>query len=181
MAKESYELSFSNVAQQWIEDRESHDYWVNNIREPKCTIQILERNVYPFIGETHIEEISPEMVRAILEPIWQTKPSTAKKVKTYLRQIFQWGYRIKKEEGQRKSSTDGRNLRRLMEPLQKNKKEKQNYASCPVKDIPQLMSEIHSYNSISARACEFSILTATRSKAVRFAQWKNLIWRKESG
>lgn len=33
------------------------------------------------------------------------------------------------------------------------------------------MSEIHSYNSISARACEFSILTATRSKAVRFAQW----------
>lgn len=112
LAKESYELSFSNVAQQWIEDRESHDYWVNNIREPKCTIQILERNVYPFIGETHIEEISPEMVRAILEPIWQTKPSTAKKVKTYLRQIFQWGYRIKKEEGQRKSSTDGRNLRR---------------------------------------------------------------------
>lgn len=70
------------------------------------------KDVYPFIGETHIEEISPEMVRAILEPIWQTKPSTAKKVKTYLRQIFQWGYRIKKEEGQRKSSTDGRNLRR---------------------------------------------------------------------
>lgn len=88
LAKESYELSFSDVAQQWIEDRESHDYWVNNIREPKCTIQILERNVYPFIGETHIEEISPEMVRAILEPIWQTKPSTAKKVKHIFDRFF---------------------------------------------------------------------------------------------
>lgn len=52
LAKESYELSFSDVAQQWIEDRESHDYWVNNIREPKCTIQILERNVYPLVRLT---------------------------------------------------------------------------------------------------------------------------------
>ena len=171
LAKESYELSFSNVAQQWIEDRESHDYWVNNIREPKCTIQILERNVYPFIGETHIEEISPEMVRAILEPIWQTKPSTAKKVKTYLRQIFQWAIALKKRKDKENPAQMDGTLGVLMEPLQKNKKEKQNYASCPVKDIPQLMSEIHSYNSISARACEFSILTATRSKAVRFAQW----------
>lgn len=152
-------------------DRESHDYWVNNIREPKCTIQILERNVYPFIGETHIEEISPEMVRAILEPIWQTKPSTAKKVKTYLRQIFQWAIALKKRKDKENPAQMDGTLGVLMEPLQKNKKEKQNYASCPVKDIPQLMSEIHSYNSISARACEFSILTATRSKAVRFAQW----------
>ena len=50
-AEESRELTFSNVAKQWIEDRESHGYWINNIREPKCTIQILERNVYPFIGQ----------------------------------------------------------------------------------------------------------------------------------
>lgn len=95
-AEESRELTFSNVAKQWIEDRESHGYWINNIREPKCTIQILERNVYPFIGQKNIEEINPEIVRIILEPIWQTKPSTAKKVKTYLRQIFQWAIALKK-------------------------------------------------------------------------------------
>ena len=122
MAKESYELSFSNVAQQWIEDRESHDYWVNNIREPKCTIQILERNVYPFIGETHIEEISPEMVRAILEPIWQTKPSTAKKVKTYLRQIFQWAIALKKRKDKENPAQMDGTLGVLMEPLQKTRK-----------------------------------------------------------
>ena len=108
---------------------------------------------------------------AILEPIWQTKPSTAKKVKTYLRQIFQWAIALKKRKDKENPAQMDGTLGVLMEPLQKNKKEKQNYASCPVKDIPQLMSEIHSYNSISARACEFSILTATRSKAVRFAQW----------
>lgn len=170
-AEESRELTFANVARQWIEDREKHGYWVNNIREPKCTIQILERNVYPFIGQTHIEEIDPEMVRMILEPIWQTKPSTAKKVKTYLRQIFQWAIALKKRKDKENPARMDGTLGVLIEPLQKNKKEKQNYASCPVENIPQLMAEIHSYNSTSARACEFSILTATRSKAVRYAQW----------
>lgn len=142
MAKESYELSFSNVAQQWIEDRESHDYWVNNIREPKCTIQILERNVYPFIGETHIEEISPEMVRAILEPIWQTKPSTAKKVKTYLRQIFQWAIALKKRKDKENPAQMDGTLGVLMEPLQKKQERKtklcvlscKGYSSANVRD-----------------------------------------------
>ena len=148
-AEESRELTFANVARQWIEDREKHGYWVNNIREPKCTIQILERNVYPFIGQTHIEEIDPEMVRMILEPIWQTKPSTAKKVKTYLRQIFQWAIALKKRKDKENPARMDGTLGVLIEPLQKNKKEKQNYASCPVENIPQLMAEIHSYNSTS--------------------------------
>ena len=119
----------------------------------------------------NIEEINPEIVRIILEPIWQTKPSTAKKVKTYLRQIFQWAIALKKRKDKENPAQMDGTLGVLLEPLQKNKKERQNYASCPVEDIPKLMAEIHSYNSISARACEFSILTATRSKAVRFALW----------
>lgn len=51
--EENRELTFSNIAQQWIEDRECHGYWINNIREPKCTIQILERNVYPLLENSH--------------------------------------------------------------------------------------------------------------------------------
>ena len=61
-----------------------------------------------------------------------------------------------------------------MEPLQKNRKPKQNHAACPVERLPELIAEIHSYDSMSARACEFSILTATRSQAVRLAQWDEI-------
>ena len=64
-------------------------------------IQILERKRLSVYRTKNIEEINPEIVRIILEPIWQTKPSTAKKVKTYLRQIFQWAIALKKE-GQKK-------------------------------------------------------------------------------
>ena len=36
------------------------------------------------------------------------------------------------------------------------------------------MATIHGYDSMSARACEFAILTAARSQAVRMAQWDEI-------
>lgn len=36
------------------------------------------------------------------------------------------------------------------------------------------MATIHQYDSMSAQACEFAILTAARSKAVRLARWDEI-------
>ena len=62
----------------------------------------------------------------------------------------------------------------LMEPFQKDRKPKQNHAACAVTELPELMATIHQYDSMSARACEFAILTAARSQAVRLARWEEI-------
>jgi len=164
-------LTFEEIALQWIEDRASHGYWSKNIKGEKETRQILTKHVFPLLGSLDIEIISAEKIRECLEPIWQNIPSTAKKVRTYIQKIFQWAIALNKRKNRENPALMNGALGILMEPLQKNRKDKQNHAACPVELLPELMREIHSYDSMSAKACEFAILTASRSKAVRLAEW----------
>ena len=165
------EMTFERVAEEWIQDRVQHNYWARNNRGEINTRRKLEKYVYPYIGRKNIEEINAEMVRDCLRPIWQSLPSTAKKAKSHIFKIFQWAIALHKREKEvNPASWDGA-LAVLMEPLQNDRKPKQNQAACDFNEIPRLFAEMKPYFSISARACEFAILTAARSKAVRFATW----------
>ena len=124
------------------------------------------------IGADDIELITPERIRECMAPIWQSIPSTAKKARTYTQKIFQWVIALHKRSNRENPAMMSGALGVLMEPLQKNKKPKQHHAACAVEELPRLIAEIHGYNSMSARACEFAILTATRSQAVRLARWE---------
>ena len=61
-----------------------------------------------------------------------------------------------------------------MEPLQKHAATSKHYAACDVAEIPLFFFHSARYNSASARACEFAILTCSRSKAVREATWDEI-------
>ena len=167
-------LTFQKIALEWVCDRAEHGYWAKNMKGEKETRQILEKHVFPMLWNSPIDTISAEHIRSCLEPIWQRIPSTAKKVRTYLQKIFQWAIALKKRKNRENPAMMEGALGILMEPLQKNRKPKQHHAACPVKRLPELIAEMHSYDSMSARACEFSILTATRSQAVRLAQWDEI-------
>lgn len=165
-------LTFHDIAEEWIEDRRSGNYWKNNKRGEQSTRQILERYVYPFLGSSAIEEINPENIKDCLAPIWQSMPSTARKAKTYMSKIFQWAIALRKRENRENPALMQGALGVLMEPLKNDRKETENHAACSVDELPKLIKEIHSYKSTSAQAVEFAILTATRSQAVRLAEWK---------
>lgn len=96
------------------------------------------------------------------------------KARTHARKIFQWAIAFHKRKNRENPADMAGALGVLMEPFQKNRKPKQNHAACPVEEIPRLMATIHGYDSMSARACEFAILTAARSQAVRMAQWDEI-------
>lgn len=164
-------LTFEKVALEWIADRASHGYWSSNIKGEKETRQILTKHVFPILGQENIETITAEKVKECLELIWQRIPATSQKARTYIQKIFQWAIALGKRKNSENPALMTGTLGVLMESLQKNRKEKQNYAACPVSLLPELVSEIHPYNSMSAKACEFAILTASRSKAVRLAKW----------
>ena len=165
-------LTFGAAARAWIADRAEHGYWAKNPKGEKETLQILAKHVFPVMGADDIELITPERVRECMAPIWQNIPSTAKKARTYIQKVFQWVIALHKRSNRENPAMMSGALGVLMEPLQKNKKPKQHHAACAVEELPQLIAEVHGYNSMSARACEFAILTATRSQAVRLARWE---------
>ncbi len=171
---EKSKLTFEAVALDWIADRAQNGYWSKNPRGERDTRQILVRHLFPVIGDKNIEHVTPEDIRTCLAPIWQTTPSIAKKARTHAQKIFQWAIALRKRKNPENPAMMSGALGILMEPFQKDRKPKQNHAACAVTELPELMATIHQYDSMSARACEFAILTAARSQAVRLARWEEI-------
>lgn len=164
-------ITFEKIALDWVADRARNGYWRMNAKGEKETIQILRKHVFPTLGNQDIETVTPERVKKCMAPIWQSIPSTAKKARTYLNKIFQWSIALHKRKNRENPADMNGALGVLMESLQKNRKPKKNFAACSVEELPLLMKQISEYTSISAKALEFSILTAVRSQAVRLAEW----------
>ena len=95
------------------------------------------------------------MINATLAPIWSKIPATASRVKTRIEKVLKW-------------QRAGRPL-----PAPKASSAK-NHPALAFRDIPEFMSELRADESISARALEFTILTAARTGETRFARWSEI-------
>ena len=173
--------TFENVAEEWIESRVKANYWAHNQRGESNTRSLLQLYAYPIIGSKPISTLTPSDVLSCLAPIWQTKPSSAKKLKSTIFKIFQWAIAMGIRTDRENPADYNGSLGILLEPLSADQKPSENHAACDVKEIPLLFTELQQLRSMSARACEFGILTAARSKAIRYATWdefdlENGIW-----
>lgn len=181
LASRPSRITFSQVAYDWIRERSGLGFWDNDEKGEDRTTRILEMYVFPHIGDVDINKVTVEDVFQILSPIWNEKRSTASKAKTFIYHVFRWAI-AKKICKQRENPGDVRgSLGVLLEPLQKHEHIGRHHAACPVSEIPRFFADTERYDSASARACEFAILTCCRSKAVRLATWdefdlKNGIW-----
>lgn len=166
--------TFADVSREWVKARVRLNYWKNDDRGEARTLSILEMYVFPAIGSKDINKVTVDDVCNLLTPIWTTKYSTARKAKTYIYKVFQWAI-AKKICKLHENPGDSRfSLGILMEPLQKHAATSKHYAACDVAEIPLFFFHSARYNSASARACEFAILTCSRSKAVREATWDEI-------
>ena len=171
--------TFRSVAEEWVDDRVAHNYWSKNRRGEQATRGILNNHIYPSLGNINIEEITPELVRDCLTPIWQKFPATAKKVKTVIHKVLQWAIAMHKRENRENPAAFDGALGVLIEPLQNNIKPAENHAACAIDEIPRLFVEMNEFDSMSAYACMFAILTAARSQAVRLAEWDEINFDKK--
>ena len=171
IAETNQSNTFEKVARTWIKERVESGFWANNKRGESNTIRLLEMYAFPLIKDIPINQVNSEHLRDCLKVIWQTKPSSARKLKSHFYKIFQFALATHlRTEPSNPASRDGA-LTVFLEPLQKNRKPREHHAACDIKEIPRLFLESRKYRSFSARCCEFAILTAARSKAVRLATW----------
>jgi integrase len=108
------------------------------------------------VGARPISAIDGALITEALAPIWTTKPETARRVKQRIERVIQW-------------VRDGRPL-----PRKIASKRVKHHAALPFADAAAFMTELRDRDSISARALEFTILTAARTSEVIGARWAEI-------
>ncbi|OIR12531.1 putative prophage CPS-53 integrase [mine drainage metagenome] len=123
----------------------------------------------PVFGQLPIADIDTALVVKCLSTIWQSKNETASRLRGRIESILGWaitsGYRTGENPARWKGHLDN-----LLANISKASRSK-HHPSLPWQHIGKFMLAIKAREGVSARAVEFTILTACRSGEVRGAKW----------
>ena len=135
----------------------------------RAWIQTLERHAFPKIGNKHIDRISRTEVLTVLEPIWSTRPETARRVRQRMRTIFRWAMANELiETNPAGEAIDG--------ALPSMPKVKAHLRALPYQDVVSALRTVDaSQTSPASKHClKFLVLTAARSGEARGTTWDEI-------
>jgi len=123
----------------------------------------------PVLGPKLVSEITVQDVLRVLEPIWQTKTETAKRLRGRIENVLSWAT----VAGHRKGDNPARWKGNLSETLPKPAKVAKagNQPALALGDVSRWWADLAKRDGMAARALEFLTLTAARSGEVRGATW----------
>lgn len=140
--------------------------WKNKKHEGQWSSS-LEAYAFPQIGDVRVDAITGPMIRALLAPIWLTKPETARRVRQRVGAVLDWAY----ASGYRESEAP---MRAISKGLPRQPKKNQHFAAMPYNKVAAFIVELRKRESFSRLALEFAILTAARSGEVRGCTWNEI-------
>lgn len=108
-----------------------------------------------------VDEITTEDVLAVLKPIWLKKPETASRVRGRIERVLARAKVLKLRDGENPAVWRG-HLDHLL-PKQSGLT-RGHHRALRWQDIPEFMSRLRSFDSVSALALEWTILTACRTR-----------------
>jgi integrase len=169
LAAEARAMTFRQCAEECI--RSHRDGWKN----PKHRQQwgnTLATYAYPLLGDLAIDDISTAHVVRVLQPIWKEKPETASRVRGRIEKVLGWATVRGFRSGDNPARWRG-HLQELFAAKGKVRPVK-HHAALPYTDVPAFMADLRSRNSLSARALEFTVLTAVRTGETIDATWDEI-------
>ena len=149
-AETAERILFKDAAQRFLDLHEAS--WKNGKHKEQWK-STLKTYAYPTLGIRPIAAIDGALITEALQPIWTKKPETARRVKQRIERVIQW-------------VRDGTPL-----PSLGASKRVRHHPALPFTALPVFMAELRSRDSISARALEFTILTAARTSEAIGAKW----------
>jgi integrase len=168
-AAEARAMTFEQCARECIE---SHaDGW-KNAKHAAQWVSTLKTYAYPILGDLAVDDIATAHVVRVLQPIWKDKPETASRVRGRIEKVLGWAT----VRGFRSGDNPARWRCHLQELFAAKGKIRpvNHHAALPYTDVPAFMSELRDRNSLSARALEFTVLTAVRTGETIGATWDEI-------
>jgi integrase len=132
----------------------------------------LDAYAHPLIGALPVAEIDTALILKILRPIWQEKPETASRLRGRIERILDWATVQEFRRGENPARWRG-HLDALL-PAKTKVRAVKHHPALPYVELPAFMAALRKRDSISARALEFTILTATRTGEAIGARWDEI-------
>ncbi len=127
----------------------------------------LSVHIIPKIGNRAIEDLDQHMLKSVLEPIWHTKPDTARKAMNRINLTIQHAAALGLE-------VDMQATLKAKALLGKRRHERKHIPSMPYQDAPAFYRMLGCRGTGCCPALRFLMLTVTRTSEVRFASYEEL-------
>jgi integrase len=150
----------------------THEIGWKNEKHRQQWRSTLASYAYPIIGDLSVAVVDTTLVIKVLEPIWTEKPETAGRLRGRIERVLDWATARGFRSGDNPARWRG-HLDKLLPSLKKTRAIK-HHPAIPYADLPTFMAELRAREGISARALEWTILTAVRTGETIGAQWSEI-------
>jgi integrase len=162
-------VSFQQCARDYIRDHRAG--WKNAKHADQWT-STLEKWAYPIIGKLPVGDITTDLVLKVLkQPLdgkdrdgptfWIARTETASRVRGRIENVLDWAYANKMRAGENPARWKG--LLDNLLPERSTVAPVEHHKALPYDDLPRFMAELSRREGLSARALEYTILTAART------------------
>ncbi|MGH7098820.1 MAG: tyrosine-type recombinase/integrase [Stellaceae bacterium] len=158
--------TFREAAEEFIARNEAA--WKNAVHRQQWR-STLETYVYPALGELPVAAIDTGLVVQVLDPIWQTKPETASRVRGRIEAVLDAAAVRGWRQGPNPAQWKG-NLAHLL-PARGKVRKVEHHAALPYNEIAAFVATLRRQKGMGAPALEFAILTAARTGEALGARW----------
>ncbi|HAD18366.1 MAG TPA: integrase [Erythrobacter sp.] len=159
-------VTFRQAATQYHSENEAG--WKSDVYTRQWRAS-LENYAFPKLGDMPTGSITAADVIAVLTPIWQEIPETARQVRNRICAVLDYahakGWRSTEAPSGNSSLKAGRGLPRQI-------KKAQNRKAMPYVAIPSFLTALRRKPSFGRFALDLLILTGARSQEVRLATWE---------
>jgi integrase len=165
-AKKAQHLTFGQAADDFLKSKSSE--WRNDKHAAQWKMT-LTKYAAP-LRSMRVDEITTDDIIDVIKPLWDEKPETASRLRGRIEMVLN----VARVRGF--IAKDAANPARWKGHLElllpkRSKLSKKHHASLHYEKIPQFMAELRDREGISARALEFTILTAARTGETLGANW----------
>lgn len=149
-------ITFETYAKRYIAGKEAG--WKNETHRKQWSSSLRDY-AYPHLGKLRVSDVDTAAVRKVLDPIWNQKKETARRVRGRIEAILN----AAKAEGLRTGENPALWRGHLDQFLARRRKsDVQHHPALPYEEIPRFMASLASDTSDAARMLRWIILTACR-------------------
>lgn len=169
---------FWKVCEEYLVFREESGAFKHSEKGKKDFLAMMTNYANPVIYDKDVADVTSDDILKIIQEPYVNKPSMAEKLKTHLKGVFTLS-KLKKYRTDDNPVTN-ESLDIVLKSLNPKKKQPSHNAALDYREIPTFIKACFNKHTVPAYELIFSILTATRSKAVRLMKWSEINFKERT-
>lgn len=162
-------LTFGDAVEKYA-DAKLHEF--SNPKDRKRWRTVFATYALPKLGRKDVADITVQDLLLVLEPIWQDKTETAKRLRGRIENVLSWATVAGHRTGDNPARWNGNLSEILPKPSRVAKAE--NQPALALGDVADWWAALAHRDGMAAKALQFLTLTAARSGEVRGMTWDEI-------